>query len=205
MEARTFGAGPFVKTLVFFLEGRSEKVFLECFLPRAFPAINDREKFAKPIFITFEGKQNLQSELCRKIRGWRAPNSTFIVLQDQDSGNCDEAKKRLISLCKKAGKQEDSIVRIACRELENWYLGDLAAVGAVYDSSFEQYYNKSRFRHIDDLDGARELREMTGNEYDKIDGSRRIAQHISADYCQNSSHSFKVFCRSVEKLVQEQL
>lgn len=36
-------------------------------------------------------------------------------------------KKRLQALCYEAGR-EDVLVRIACHEIESWYLRDLAAV-----------------------------------------------------------------------------
>jgi hypothetical protein len=55
------------------------------------------------------------------------PDSFFVVLRDQDSGDCLEIKERLMALCGRAGK-EDALVRIACRELESFYLGDLKAV-----------------------------------------------------------------------------
>lgn len=192
-----------MKTLVFLLEGRSEKAFLEGFLPRAFPAINDPEKFAPLRFITFDGKRDLRRQLCRKIRGWGVPNSTFVVLQDQDSGDCREAKKELLKKCGTTGKQADCVVRIACRELENWYLGDLVAVGEVYQCSLAQHYRKTRFRDIDVMSGAHELEKITNMQYAKIDGSRRIAQHIDVNYQMNKSHSFQVFCQGIEKVMRE--
>ena len=190
-----------MKTLVFLLEGRAERVFLEGFLPRAFPAVADPERFAPPIYITFDGKYDLQNELRRKIRGWNAPNSVFIVLQDQDREDCHVAKNRLLLECAKARKKAASVVRIACRELENWYLGDLAAVGTVYDVNLRNHHKKAQFRVIDELFGSQELKKITKQQYDKIDGSRRIAQHINIDYSQNRSTSFKCFCQKVATLV----
>ena len=190
-----------MKTLVFLLEGRAERVFLEGFLPRVFPAIADPERFAPPIYVTFEGKHDLQDELCRKIRGWNTPNSVFIVLQDQDREDCRVAKKRLLLECANARKQTASVVRIACRELENWYLGDLVAVGTVYGVNLENHHKKALFHDIDKLFGSHELKKITRQQYAKIDGSRRIARHINTDYSQNRSTSFKFFCQAVATLV----
>ncbi len=194
-----------MKSLVFYLEGRSEEVFLEGFLPRAFPTINDRETFAKPKFITFEGKQDLHGELVKKIRLWKKPSSIFIILQDQDNECCNQAKRRLLSLYKDANKPaNEHIVRIACRELENWYLGDLAAVGRVYNSNLERYYRTAQYRRgIDMLYGTSEMRRITKCRYEKIDGSRRIAQELNTDYSKNQSHSFRVFCQGIERLVND--
>ena len=190
-----------MKTLVFLLEGYAERVFLEGFLPRAFPAIADPERFAPPVYITFDGKQDLQQELCRKIRGWNVPNSVFIVLQDQDREKCCVAKERLLLECAKARKKAASVVRIACRELENWYLGDLATVGTVYGVNLENHHKKEPFRVIDKLFGSHELKKITRQQYAKIDGSRRIARHINTDYSQNRSTSFRFFCQAVATLV----
>ena len=57
------------------------------------------------------------------------PESRFVVLCDQDSADCRTVKKGLVRKCHDAGKDK-AFVRIACRELESWYLGDLTAVEA---------------------------------------------------------------------------
>jgi len=109
-------------TLVFFLEGPSEKVLLQGLLPRFLPM--DR---VTPRFVVFEGKQDLEKQLVRRMRLWRTPNTHFVVLRDQDSADCMDVKSRLTELCHEANHPE-ALVRIACHEIESWYLGDLAAV-----------------------------------------------------------------------------
>ena len=191
-----------MKKLVFFLEETSAAVFLEEFLPRAFPVINDREMF-EPKFISFSGKHDLQHGLLKKLRGWRAPNTAFVVLQDQDREDCRKAKKRLVAICRKPGaRRKKATVRIVCRQLENWYLGDLAAVDSVYGMGLQKKYgNKSRFRNVDELDGEKTLSRITGNEYQKVGGSRKMGLAMNTDYLQNNSHSFRVFCKHVGRLV----
>lgn len=49
------------------------------------------------------------------------------MLRDKDSGDCVETKNRLAGICRDAGKP-NALIRIACHELESWYLGDLSAV-----------------------------------------------------------------------------
>ena len=190
-----------MKTLVFFLEETSAAVFLEEFLPRAFPVMNDRERF-EPKFIPFSGKHDLQHRLLKKLRGWRAPNTAFVILQDQDREDCRKAKERLAEICRKPGaRPKKATVRIVCRQLENWYLGDLAAVDSVYKTELQKNANKERFRNVDDLDGAKTLFKITGNEYQKIGGSRKMGLAMNPDYLQNNSHSFRVFCEHVSRLV----
>ena len=189
-----------MKTLVFLLEGESEKTFLKGFLPRAF-ALDCQ---SKPVhYFAFNGKHDLRNSLVRKIRDWRIPNTTFIVLQDQDLEDCREAKNRLQRLCRDSGKLRHCVVRIACRTIENWYLGDLRAVGEVYGMELESLYNGSKYRHnIDNLYGAEEMNKITKNRYGKIDGSRRISGAMNDDYQKNRSQSFRTFCTTIAELLQ---
>ena len=149
-------------------------------------------------YIVFEGKQDLERNIVRRIRFWRAPDTAFIVLRDQDSGDCHLLKRRLVSLCRQAGR-DDTVVRIACRELESWYFGDLRAVEDGLKLTNLQRYGRSRKYRIADEIGspARELVRITGGGYQKIDGSRAIGPHLSAGA--NTSRSFQVFVEGVRR------
>jgi len=72
-----------VITLVFFLEELSAKALLEGLLPRMLPMDQLLLRF-----VVFEGKQDMEKQLARRMRLWRTPNSYFIVLRDQDSSDC---------------------------------------------------------------------------------------------------------------------
>jgi len=109
-----------VKTLVFFLEEPSAKEMLTALLPKILPPEIDSR------FIVFQGKQDLEKNLLKRLRGWRVPESGFIVLRDQDSGDCHTIKRKLSVICSEAEKEV--LVRIACHEMESFYLGDLSAV-----------------------------------------------------------------------------
>ena len=67
-------------TLVFFLEEASAKAMLEGLLPRVLP--NE----VAPRYIVFEGKQDLEKQVEKRLRGWLAPNSRFVILRDRDAG-----------------------------------------------------------------------------------------------------------------------
>jgi hypothetical protein len=112
-----------MKELVFLLEEPSAKAMLESFLPRILsPDISFR-------CIAFEGKQDMGKQLTRKIQAYQNPVTRFIVLHDQDSHpSCVEIKQRLLGLCMASGKADQCLVRIACTELETFYLADLLAV-----------------------------------------------------------------------------
>jgi hypothetical protein len=112
-----------MKELVFFLEEMSAEAMLRELLPRIIPTAE-----VVPRFITFEGKQDLEAQLVRRMRGYRNPEALFVVMRDQDANpNCKAVKRRLLDLSKKAGRPS-VLVRIACKELESFYLADLSAV-----------------------------------------------------------------------------
>lgn len=184
-------------TLVFFLEELSAKALLEILLPRFIP----EDKFVLR-FVPFEGKQDLEKQLVRRIRGWRTPNTHFIVLRDQDSAECRDVKQRLLELCAKAGRP-DTLVRVACRELESWYLGDLKAVGEAFGiNNLAGKQNKQKYR-MPDTSGnpVQELERITNQEYQKVSGSRAIGPYLDIE--NNRSHSFQVFVSGVKRLIVE--
>lgn len=184
-----------MKTIVFFLEEPSAKEMLSGVLPRMLPEnIQIR-------YIVFQGKQDLEKNLKLKLRGWRAPNCRFMIMRDQDSGDCKTIKSRLINLCKESGKEE-VIVRIACHELESFYLGDLAAVekGLGIKGLAKQQQSK-KFRDPDSIvNPSDELFKLTGNLYDKVSGSRAIAPHIKLSA--NCSKSFKALLSGIKSLIE---
>lgn len=112
-----------IKELVFLLEEESAKAMLQSLLPRFLdPSITTR-------FIAFDGKSDLQLQLVRRLQAYINPVARFIIMQDQDSAkNCKQLKAKLLQQCRQAGRESASLVRIACHELEAFYLGDLRAV-----------------------------------------------------------------------------
>lgn len=181
-----------MSTIVFFLEEASAKAMLEGLLPNVLPdGIQTR-------FIVFEGKQDLDKQIERKLRGWLLPNSAFIILRDQDSGDCIKIKETLVSKCQNANKP-DTVVRIACRELESWYFGDLDAVEkGLGIEGLVHYRNNKKYRVPDNIvSPSNELEKITQGRYQKVIGSRSIGPKLSFEA--NSSRSFKVFIEGVRK------
>jgi hypothetical protein len=181
------------RTLVVFLEEPSAKAMLEGLLPRVLPAD------VEPRFIVFEGKQDLEKQLVRRLSLWQAPNSLFVVLRDQDSGDCREIKRRLTAKCVSAG-QDGALVRIACHELESWYLGDLEAVEAAYGQrGLARLALKAKYRQPDALGSPSvEMEKLTHGQYQKVDGSRKLGPLL--DLHANLSRSFHVFLDGIIRL-----
>lgn len=181
--------------LVFFLEERSARVMLETLLARLMPELPF-------LCIDFQGKQQFEKELPKRLRAWNVPGDRFIAVRDQDSDDCLVLKNRIRRLCQDAHKP-DVIVRIACRELESWYLGEFAAVEAAMNTTgLVGLENKARYRDPDSIvNPATELEQLTDGQYQKIDGSRRIARFL--DPMQNRSASFQVLWKRIQSIAEE--
>tara|TARA_B110000037_G_scaffold216633_1_gene276121 strand:+ start:1548 stop:2114 length:567 start_codon:yes stop_codon:yes gene_type:complete len=183
-------------TLVLFLEERSAQVFLDGLLPRILPeGVTYRA-------IVFEGKQDLEKQIERRLRGWCLPNSTFLVLRDQDASDCAVVKKSLTNKATKAG-QPRTVIRIACQELESWYFGDLEAVEeAIGITNLSRYSNSAKYRVPDAIvNPASELLKITGKRYQKISHSRELGKILDLE--NNSSHSFNVFVGGLMKAIAQ--
>lgn len=179
--------------IVFFLEELSARAMLEGFLPKLIPdTIHCR-------YIVFEGKQDLEKQMVKRMLGYRVPNARFVVLRDKDSEDCRKVKDRLVEKCTEA-RHPASLVRVVCHELESWYLGDLAAVEAGLGvTGLARYQHKAPYDKPDDLAGPARKLQSIAPAYQKIGGSRAIGPHL--DPANKRSHSFGVFVAGIRRLL----
>lgn len=182
--------------LVFLLEELSAQEMLKGVLPNVLP------EDVSVRFIVFEGKQDLEKQLEKRLKGWQQPNSFFIVMRDKDGGDCVLIKQRLAEKVFASGKQNITLIRIACTELESFYLGDLNAIEqGLGIPNIAKKQKESKFRMPDMLSNAsQELENLTQKKYQKVGGSRAIAPYLKTDGS-NYSHSFNVLLAGIEKLV----
>lgn len=125
-------------------------------------------------------------------------DARFVVLRDKDSEDCREVKNRLVKKCAE-GLRPDALVRVACHELESWYLGDLAAVEAgLQTTGLARHQHKTPFDKPDDLASPARKLQSIAPAYQKIGGSRAIGPHL--DPVNKRSHSFVVFVDGLRKL-----
>lgn len=184
--------------LVFLLEEPSAKAMLESLLPRT---LNADTTFR---CIPFEGKQDLEKQLTRKIRAYQNPLARFIVLRDQDGHpDCMQVKQRLLDLCHASGKLEKCLVRIACTELETFYLADLSAVELALEiHGLARQQQSRKFRAPDALGSpSKELKALTKGRYEKVAGSRTIGQHLRLD--NERSPSFHNLLMAIRRMESE--
>ena len=176
---------------VFLLEEYSMKVLLDGLLPRIFPDL-------RFLCVPHEGKQDLEKSIPRKLRAWREPGVVFVVLRDKDLSDCYDVKRRLVTLCRE-GNREDTLVRIACHEIEAWYLGEPAAIAAAFgDERLLNIGGKARYRDPDAVVRPSAEVEALIPEFQKVSGARRMATHLTRE--RNCSRSFQVFLGGIDRL-----
>ncbi|MCC5847660.1 MAG: DUF4276 family protein [Verrucomicrobia bacterium] len=187
-----------MRTLVCCLEEPSAWELLQVVLPKLLP----EDVFLQPM--VFEGKQDLEKRLHHRIRHWQKPHSLFLVMRDQDAEECEIVKQRLVEKIEKTDKQPATIIRIACRELEAFYLGDLKAVEqGLKVKGLSRKQQSKKYRQPDSTQSPKqELRQLTNNRYQPISGSRAISPHLDLTGV-NRSHSFGVLIEGIRRLTRD--
>lgn len=187
-----------MKELVFLLEERSAQAMLESLLPRL---LSSEISFR---LIPFEGKQDLEKQLARRIRGYQNRHARFVILRDQDSHpDCKQLKERLLTLCRESGKENAFLVRLACRELETFYLADLKSVEQALNlKGIARHQLSRKFRTPDQLGNpSHELKALTNYKYEKVSGSRVIGQHLCLE--NDRSPSFRNLVEGIRRMETE--
>lgn len=184
--------------IVFLLEEPSMKVLLEGLLPRLLPGLAAGEHF---LCLSHEGKSDLERSIPRKLSGFREPGARFVILRDNDNGDCVDLKARMRALCERSGRPE-ALVRLVCQELESWYIGDLSAMAEAFASpKVNSPSQRKRYAHPDTWHKpSAEVRRLVST-FQKISGARLMAVHLGED--DNLSHSFRAFVTGVRKLAAD--
>ncbi|MCF7668202.1 MAG: DUF4276 family protein [Verrucomicrobia bacterium] len=181
--------------IIFLLEERSMKVLLDGLLPRLVPGMSF-------LCIPHEGKQDLEKSIPRKLRAWREPGVQFVIVRDNDRGDCRTLKDRLSAVCAENGRA-DALVRIACQELEAWYFGESQALAEAFNrKQLIGIDQKARYRDPDAIkQPSRDIVKLIP-EFQKVSGARHLASCLSRTG--NRSRSFQVFIEGVERLFDKQ-
>ena len=167
------------------------QAFLEVLLPRLFPKLAF-------ICIPHDGKTDLDRSIVATLRGWREPGARFVVVRDNDNNDCYELKNRLRELCRQGGRPE-TLIRIACQELEAWYLGGPDAMADAFgNEGLRRIGSRARYRAPDERPKPSVDVKSLIPEYQKISGARRMAGSMTREG--NHSHSFGVFLNGIDSL-----
>lgn len=174
----------------FLLEEASMKYFLQGLLPRILP---EHLKLNYNCFLPpHDGKSDLFRSIPNKIRVFS--NATeecrVVILHDQDSNDCKILKAKLRQLVYENGNCT-TLIRIPCRELENWYLGDLDALEKIYPRFMAaKFEGKAKFRIPDMVSGTDELKKKIPS-FTKSFAAQQISPIIDIE--NNRSESFNQF------------
>lgn len=163
-------------------------------LPRLFPGLD----FS---CVRHEGKKDLEKSISYLLKAWKEPGVRFVVVLDNDGGDCFRLKQRLRELCERNGRP-DTLIRLVCQELEAWYLGELEALAQAYNMpKLNKLVNKEKFRNPDQIiKPSKEVGELVP-EFQKVDGARRLGPLLTES--RNRSPSFGFFVLGVRRLVLE--
>ncbi len=184
------------RRLVFLVEGQAEKACLDALLPRLLPVHCGYR------ILSFRGKQDLEKSLTRTLRAYQHPQARFVILRDQDAGDCRRVKAHLVALAAASGDQRPVKIRVACRALEGWYLAQLAVVGEVFGlRNLGGAQVRAKFRDPDRLHRPdEELAALTHGRYQKVSGSARLGAVLNP--AETRSASFANFVKAVKYLAE---
>lgn len=168
------------------------KDFLDGFLPRIIPSNMSFQ------VISHEGKSDLQKSIPRKLKAWKEPGVEFIILMDQDSGDCLQIKQKLQNLCHE-GHRPDTLIRIVCRELESWFMGDLEALDEALGINLKRSENRALKRVPDTVESPSHELERLVPSFQKRATARAIAPLLKVTPQNNRSTSFGYFIEGIAR------
>ena len=144
----------------------------------------------------------MEKNITRKLKCYQNMDARFLIVHDQDSGDCGRIKQTLLQKCADSGRSRYK-VRIMCHELETVYLADLDAVEkGLSISRVSSLQGKNPYRHPDALANPKQkLKQLAVQHkgaYQDIAGSRSISPYL--DLGNTRSASFKNLVTAIKEL-----
>jgi len=202
------------------LEEPSAESVLRILIPRIIPGATEHVHFEMRVF---SGKDDLLRKLPQRLRGYSAwaasADVRILTLLDRDDDDCAALKKRLDLLAldaglavHKSGTQAgggEFKARIACEEIEAWYLGDPNALKTAYPKIARNFESRKGFRDVDSIKGGtwerlEKLLQDAGyfsNGLRKLEIARTMAPLLNLE--NSGSPSFMSFCQAVRECFPE--
>ena len=193
--------------IVIFTEEFSMKTLIESIWPRI-----PKSDAVSLKCIPHQGVSDLLRSLPRKLKAWRNPNARFLILRDNDNGDCCERKEQLIEICQTASRLEQCKVRIVCQELEAWFLGDLAAIdrASLTKRPVRRKQSQTPYREPDTIqDPIRSLDRLLKKDIvaaqQKIIIAKAIGPEMDLDHNNSVSfnHTIDAICALIEDVAPE--
>lgn len=187
--------------LYIFTEESSAEICFKSVLSQAIPSSQSFKIFAH------RGREDLKQALRKALPVIsREQGAKILITIDQDKHDCKTLKKELQEIIR-GNCQCPNKIRIVCKELESWFLGDLAAISKAYPRfKPEKYHNKSEMRNVDEIEQPSKklikmLTETNGGKCpSKGELSQRISPHLNVSL--NTSTSFQQTIQAIKILTR---
>lgn len=163
----------------------------------------------------YRGKEDLISSLEKTIPTLSKRVDFIIIVIDQDKQDCLQLKEKLKSKMSKC--QCKYKIRIACYELESWFLGDMNAITQC-SSRFKKdfFQNKQKYHQVDGIiKPSKVIEEIIPDWKEKYDSKPKFAKEMARHVCLtsnnnqaqdeiNRSHSFHIFLKTLHVIKNKQ-
>ena len=153
-----------------------------------------------------QGKQDLEKALRATLPTIsKIPGAKILITRDQDNEDCKILKSRLLQIV------EDNCVcdfriRIICRELEAWFLGDLTAISKAYPRfKTKSISGKTALRNVDTIQQPskyllKQIPEFSKrSSLPKLEVAESVSKNMTIE--ENKSESFNQTIRAVKELI----
>jgi len=194
-----------------FVEGKSDKVFLDAWINRAFQD-HDFEvhphqgKGSLPDDITARPdplRRGLLDMLPAKLRAYASDpqDNAVLVLVDADGDNCENIIAKLTYVLESLDPRPNVIFKLAVEETEAFYLGDLRALRAAFPDAD---MTRARAYVPDSICGTAELfGEIVGDPgLHKVTWAEKMGPKMGTTISSNRSPSFRALCIGIQELTQ---
>lgn len=182
-------------TLVIFVEEESMKVALDQLIPKLGLNVSSIQ------ILPHHGVQDLERSVRNKLPIWNAPDTSFLIIRDNDSGDCKARKESLMKIVRDAGKDNTTTVRIVCQELEAWFLGDPIALEAAGYLAKGKRPQSVRGNPDEIRKPSETLARLSKKGPWKVIRASEIARHMNPE--NNNSVSFKHTMTSLKYLGEQ--
>jgi len=196
-----YSRSQFMTIIHIFTEELSLKKVLDNILPKILPSETHFRIYPH------QGKEDLQRALTTTLPSISIiPGSKILITRDQDNNDCVVLKKQIYDLVN-GNCACDFSIRIICKELEAWFLGDMEAIEKAYPRfKLGHYINKAEYRNVDRIHYAnkqllRIIPEFSGREsLPKLEVSENISQYMEIE--KNKSISFIHTIKAIQKFAK---
>ncbi len=150
--------------------------------------------------VTHQGVQDLERSLRIKLPNWNTPDTGFLILRDNDNGDCFARKQHILKIVNDAGKSEVTKVRIVCQELEAWFLGDAEALEKAGYLKAGKRPKSVRGNPDEKPEPTALLDKITQPDVGKVGRAKKISPYLAID--RNLSTSFANTVSAIRELAE---